>query len=84
MNDNVALVNGAYVTPDPRFSTINHYRNLGWTRYKALQTQLRYRKSATHVGLSYTLGEVDLELRDHHHWRCRDQPARLERGRRAR
>ena len=34
--------------------------------------------------LSYTLGEVDLELRDHHHWRCCDQPARLERGRRAR
>ena len=57
VNDNVAFVNGAYITPDPRFSTINHYRNLGWTRYKALETQLRYRKSATHVGLSYTLAK---------------------------
>ena len=36
INDNVALVNGAYVTPDARFSNINHYRNQGWTRYKAL------------------------------------------------
>jgi hypothetical protein len=57
VNDNVALVNGVYVTPDPRFSTINHYRNLGWTRYKALETQLRYRKGVAHVGLSYTLAK---------------------------
>jgi outer membrane receptor protein involved in Fe transport len=58
VNDNVAFVNGVYITPDPRFSTINHYRNLGWTRYKALETQLRYRKSATYVGLSYTLAKA--------------------------
>jgi len=57
VNDNVALVNGAYITPDPRFSTITHYRNLGWTRYKALESGLRYRKGVTHVGLSYTLAK---------------------------
>lgn len=55
VNDNVALVNGVYITPDSRFGNINHYRNLGWTRYKALQTQARYRKGTAHVGLSYTL-----------------------------
>jgi outer membrane receptor protein involved in Fe transport len=57
VNDNVALVNGAYITPDSRFSTINHYRNLGWTRYKALESQLRYRKGTAHTGLSYTLAK---------------------------
>jgi hypothetical protein len=57
VNDNVALVNGVYVTPDPRFGNINHYRNLGWTRYKALQTQARYRKGMAHAGLSYTLAK---------------------------
>ncbi len=57
VNDNVALVNGAYITPDSRFGNINHFRNLGWTRYKALQTQARYRKGSAHVGLSYTLAK---------------------------
>jgi hypothetical protein len=57
VNDNVALVNGAYITPDSRFGTIGHYRNLGWTRYKALQTQARYRKGSAHLGVSYTLAK---------------------------
>jgi outer membrane receptor protein involved in Fe transport len=57
VNDNVALANGAYVTPDPRFGNINHYRNLGWTRYKALQIGARYTMRNAHVGMSYTLAK---------------------------
>lgn len=57
-NDNVALVNGAYITPDQRFGVINAYHNDGWTRYKALQTQARYRKGSTRVGVSYTLAKT--------------------------
>lgn len=56
-NANVALVNGVYITPDTRFGEINHYRNDGWTRYKALQTQARYRRRSAHVGVSYTLAK---------------------------
>lgn len=57
-NDNVALVNGAYITPDQRFGVINAYHNDGWTRYKALQTQARYRKGSARVGVSYTLAKT--------------------------
>jgi hypothetical protein len=57
VNDNVALVNGAYVPTDRRFGTITHYRNLGWTRYKALQTGARYTNTRMQVGLSYTLAK---------------------------
>jgi outer membrane receptor protein involved in Fe transport len=56
-NDNVALVDGAYITPDPRFGVINAYHNDGWTKYKALQTQARYRRGSAHVGVSYTLAK---------------------------
>ena len=56
-NDNVALVNGEYITPDPRFGVINAYHNDGWTRYKALQTQARYRRGSAQLGVSYTLAK---------------------------
>ena len=57
VNDNVALINGQYLPPDPRFGTITHYRNLGWTRYTALQTGARYQRGTAHLGLSYTLAK---------------------------
>ena len=66
-----------------RFSTINHYRNLGWTRYKALETRLATGRASPRR-LVLHAGEIDLELLDHHHRRCRDEPARPERRRRAR
>ncbi len=56
-NDNVALVNGVYIEPDPRFGVINAYHNDGWTRYKALQTQARYRSGTTNLVVSYTLAK---------------------------
>ncbi len=56
-NDNVALVNGVYVTPDARFGEINAYHNDGWTQYTALQTQARYRRARGNVGVSYSLAK---------------------------
>ncbi|MDO8835287.1 MAG: TonB-dependent receptor [Vicinamibacterales bacterium] len=56
-DDNVGLVNGVYITRDPRFGVINAYHNDGWTRYKALQTQARYQRGNARVGVSYTLAE---------------------------
>ncbi len=55
VNDNVKFENGQYVERDPRFGAISHFRNFGWTRYRALQTQAQYRRGADFVGVSYTL-----------------------------
>ena len=56
-NDNVALVNGVYIEPDARVGVINAYHNDGWTRYKALQTQARYRRGTSNFVVSYTLAK---------------------------
>ena len=58
VNDNVKFANGQYVEVDPRFATLNHYRNLGWTRYRALQTQAQWRHGRSMLGASYTLGKA--------------------------
>jgi hypothetical protein len=58
VNDNVKFANGLYVEVDPRFATLNHYRNLGWTRYRALQTQAQWRHGRSMLGASYTLGKA--------------------------
>ncbi len=55
VNDNVRFENGQYVEPDPRFRAISHLRNLGWTRYRALQTQAQYRHGTDFMDVSYTL-----------------------------
>src|SRR5262249_45292458 len=58
VNDNVKFSNGQYVPTDPRFGTISHYRNLGWTRYTALQTQAQWHRGPSILGVAYTLGKA--------------------------
>jgi Carboxypeptidase regulatory-like domain/TonB dependent receptor/TonB-dependent Receptor Plug Domain len=56
-NTNLAQVNGQFVSIDPRFSAINMYQNLGWSRYHALVSRIEYRGAALRAGTSYTLSK---------------------------
>jgi outer membrane receptor protein involved in Fe transport len=58
VNDNVALVNGNFVARDDRFSGIFTFKNLGTSRYNALQTQMQYRSAKGQLGVSYTLSKT--------------------------
>ena len=56
---NLQLVNGNFVTNDPRFSQITFYQNIGWTQYNAMQTRMQYNHgSRLQLGLSYTLART--------------------------
>ncbi|MGH9381216.1 MAG: TonB-dependent receptor [Thermoanaerobaculia bacterium] len=58
VEENVALVDGVYVQPDPRFSTIATLKNVGSSEYNGLLTEVRYRRERLDAGLSYTLSEA--------------------------
>jgi len=56
---NWAVVNGAYVRADPRYSRISLVQNNGWIRYRALLTRAEFRPTnETRVGVSYTLAKT--------------------------
>lgn len=59
---NLQLVNGVYLTNDPRYSQFTLYQNIGWTRYDALQTRVQYTGSTLHLGVSYTLAKTTSDL----------------------
>jgi hypothetical protein len=58
IEENVALVNGQYVQPDPRFNSISTLKNLGRSTYNALLTQVRYRGRKGGAQISYTLSKA--------------------------
>ena len=47
---NLQLVNGVYLTNDPRYSQFTLYQNIGWTRYDALQMRVQHSGSRLHAG----------------------------------
>lgn len=49
---------GTWVTIDPRFGAFNTYQNLGYIKYKALQSRIEYRGNKLRGGLSYTLSKA--------------------------
>ena len=55
---NVALVNGEYIVPDPRFTTIFTMVNAGSSTYHALLVQARYRTRKGAAQASYTLSRA--------------------------
>ena len=58
IDENVALVNGQFIQVDPRFNSVSTLKNVGWSRYKALLTQARYRRGKGNIDLSYTLSKT--------------------------
>lgn len=58
VDENAVLANNAVVRPDSRFANISTLENLGWIRYQALQTEVRYRKGTANLGVAYTLGRT--------------------------
>lgn len=58
IDENVAFVNGQFIQVDRRFNTVATLKNVGWSRYKALLTQARYRRGRGNVELSYTLSKA--------------------------
>src|SRR6266567_15075 len=56
-NVNVQLVDGRFVTIDPRFSGFSLFQNLGFINYNALQTRAEYRGARLRAGGSYTLAK---------------------------
>jgi outer membrane receptor protein involved in Fe transport len=58
IEENVALVNGQYIQPDPRFNSISTLKNLGTSTYNALLTQVRYRGKKGGAQISYTLSKA--------------------------
>lgn len=58
VEENIALVNGEYLQPDPRFATIGTLKNVGTSKYNALLTSLRYRKAKGAAEVSYTLSKT--------------------------
>ena len=58
VEENIALVNGEYVQPDPRFTTISTLKNVGTSQYNALLTSLRYHKTKGAAEVSYTLSKT--------------------------
>jgi hypothetical protein len=59
---NLQLVNGLYVTNDPRYSQFTLYQNIGWTRYDALQTRVQHTGSRLRLGVSYTLAKTTSDV----------------------
>ena len=58
IQENVALVDGQYVQPDPRFNTISTLKNVGTSNYNAGLVSLRYRASKGTAEVAYTLSKV--------------------------
>jgi hypothetical protein len=58
IEENVALVNGQYVQPDPRFSQILTLKSMGQSTYNALLAQVRYQTRKGGAQLSYTLSKA--------------------------
>ena len=58
VDTNADLINNLIVRPDPRFAGTGTLQNLGWIRYNALQTEVRYRRGTTNLGLAYTLAKT--------------------------
>ena len=58
VEENIAIVNGEYVQPDPRFATIGTLKNVGTSQYNALLTSLRYHKGKGGADVSYTLSKT--------------------------
>jgi hypothetical protein len=57
-DENVVLVNGAYVAADPRYTGLSIIENGGWTRYNGLQTRADFRTTPARFGVSYTLAKA--------------------------
>jgi hypothetical protein len=55
---NVTLVNGQYVSADPRYTGLQIIENGGWTRYNGLQTRAELRTDPARIGISYTLAKA--------------------------
>ncbi len=55
---NAVLTNNLVVRPDTRFANISVLENLGWVRYQALQTEVRYRRGRANAGVAYTLSRT--------------------------
>ena len=55
---NVALVNGQYVSANPRYTGLQIIENGGWTRYNGLQTRADFRTEPARIGVSYTLAKA--------------------------
>src|SRR5262249_27637388 len=58
VEENIALVNGEYVQPDPRFSTIATLKGVGWSNYNAGLLNVKYRASKGTAEVSYTLSKT--------------------------
>jgi len=55
---NKLLPDGSVQTLDPRFTYVSQLEKVGFTRYTALQTQVRYLKKAFSLSASYTLSKA--------------------------
>jgi outer membrane receptor protein involved in Fe transport len=58
IEENVALVNGEYIQPDPRFNTIATLKNVGKSNYNAGLVNVRYRASKGMAEVAYTLSKA--------------------------
>jgi outer membrane receptor protein involved in Fe transport len=58
VDENAVLTNNQIVRPDSRFAALSTLENLGWLRYNALQTDVRYRTGSANVGVAYTLAKT--------------------------
>ena len=58
VDTNADLIDNRIVRPDSRFASTGTLENLGWLRYNALQTEVRFRKGSTNLGLAYTLAKT--------------------------
>jgi outer membrane receptor protein involved in Fe transport len=58
IDENIAVYDGVYSRPDPRFGPIATVRNAGKSTYNALLTQLRYRSARGGVQATYTLSKA--------------------------
>ena len=58
VDTNADLVGNRIVRPDPRFAGTGTLQNLGWVRYNALQSELRFRRGTTNLQLAYTLAKT--------------------------
>jgi outer membrane receptor protein involved in Fe transport len=58
VDDNITFENGVYSPTDRRFARILTLKSVGASRYDALLTQARYRRSNGHSGVSYTFSRA--------------------------
>jgi outer membrane receptor protein involved in Fe transport len=58
VEENIALVNGEYVQPDPRFNTIATLKGVGWSNYNAGLFNVKYRTGKGTAEVAYTLSKT--------------------------